>query len=479
MLSVGVDVQRLGLMAVAGQPKNTAEYIQATSRVGRRHPGSSCTVLNWARPRDLSHYERFEHYHATFYQHVEALSVTPFAARALDRGLDRQLVSLLRLEQEPLDTEPRRGELDRDAGYVDAGDRGDHDARLERERRGGDEGSGREDARGTTRPVGARGRRARAGLSGTARTGRSCPLLQSPGARTGSRSPCSTPFAMSSRTSPFSPSSTAIDLRTGVDVRHARRRMRREFSPFGSVICDRASSSGHSAWAPSSTFRTSPSSSGLDDWNENQCMPIGEDRLLAAVRTRSGRRSRSFARHPCRPSRIAVTTRSATMRASAYRSAVPAVAAVPLCQARARSVPACSSSRRPLPDRIGTGTSMRRVRRQQTGRRPRCRRASSSPARTVTSTTSRGGTSCTAGTVQREPRVLRIKALARDPQPVRDAPAVDSPALDDRRFRRGRPAPLPLCRVIIPHLGAFERRVRSSGCGRCCSARRTAGSPRP
>jgi hypothetical protein len=97
MLSVGVDVKRLGLMVVAGQPKATAEYIQATSRVGRSRPGLVCSVLNWARPRDLSHYERFEHYHATFYQQVEALSVTPFAPRALDRGLSALLVSLIRL----------------------------------------------------------------------------------------------------------------------------------------------------------------------------------------------------------------------------------------------------------------------------------------------------------------------------------------------------------------------------------------------
>lgn len=97
MVSVGVDVQRLGLMVVNGQPKTTAEYIQATSRVGRRHPGIVCAVLNWSRPRDLSHYESFEHYHATFYQQVEALSVTPFAARALDRGLTGVLASLIRL----------------------------------------------------------------------------------------------------------------------------------------------------------------------------------------------------------------------------------------------------------------------------------------------------------------------------------------------------------------------------------------------
>ena len=97
MISVGVDVQRLGLMTCAGQPKTTAEYIQATSRVGRASPGLVCTVYNWSRPRDLSHYETFAHYHATFYQHVEALSVTPFAARAMDRGLSAILVALVRL----------------------------------------------------------------------------------------------------------------------------------------------------------------------------------------------------------------------------------------------------------------------------------------------------------------------------------------------------------------------------------------------
>jgi hypothetical protein len=97
MISVGVDVKRLGLMVVTGQPKTTAEYIQATSRVGRNHPGLVCVVFNWTRPRDLSHYEKFEHYHATFYQQVEALSVTPFAPRALDRGLAALLVSYVRL----------------------------------------------------------------------------------------------------------------------------------------------------------------------------------------------------------------------------------------------------------------------------------------------------------------------------------------------------------------------------------------------
>src|SRR5207244_1974662 len=98
MISVGVDVPRLGLMVVANQPKATAEYIQATSRVGRSFPGLVITVYNWARPRDLSHYETFEHYHATFYKHVEALSVTPFALGALSRALTAVLVSCVRLQ---------------------------------------------------------------------------------------------------------------------------------------------------------------------------------------------------------------------------------------------------------------------------------------------------------------------------------------------------------------------------------------------
>ncbi len=112
MLSVGVDVNRIGLMVVNGQPKNTAEYIQATSRVGRSFPGLVCTVLTWSRPRDLSHYETFEHYHATFYKHVEAQSVTPFAARALDRGLTGAMVSLLRLENDFMNPNPGAQSLD-------------------------------------------------------------------------------------------------------------------------------------------------------------------------------------------------------------------------------------------------------------------------------------------------------------------------------------------------------------------------------
>lgn len=98
MISVGLDIQRLGLMVVLGQPKTNAEYIQATSRVGRddARPGLVLTLLNVHKPRDRSYYERFRHYHETFYRAVEAGSVTPFAARALDRGMAGATVALAR-----------------------------------------------------------------------------------------------------------------------------------------------------------------------------------------------------------------------------------------------------------------------------------------------------------------------------------------------------------------------------------------------
>jgi hypothetical protein len=98
MISVGLDIQRLGLMVVHGQPILTAEYIQSTSRVGRAaaKPGLVVTILNPNKPRDRSHYERFRHFHETFYRSVEAVSVTPFASRALDRGLAGALVAAMR-----------------------------------------------------------------------------------------------------------------------------------------------------------------------------------------------------------------------------------------------------------------------------------------------------------------------------------------------------------------------------------------------
>ena len=98
MISVGLDIPRLGLMVVQGQPKAAAEYIQATSRVGRQagKPGLVLALLNVHKPRDRLHYEAFRQFHACFYRAVEATSVTPWAARAMDRALAAVVVAAAR-----------------------------------------------------------------------------------------------------------------------------------------------------------------------------------------------------------------------------------------------------------------------------------------------------------------------------------------------------------------------------------------------
>src|SRR5699024_6380381 len=93
MISVGLDIDRLGLMVVAGQPQNASEYIQATSRVGRKHPGLVFVAFNAQRSRDVSHFESFISFHRSLYRSVEATTATPFAARARDRGAHGVLVA--------------------------------------------------------------------------------------------------------------------------------------------------------------------------------------------------------------------------------------------------------------------------------------------------------------------------------------------------------------------------------------------------
>jgi hypothetical protein len=97
MISVGMDIPRLGLMVVNAQPKTLSEYIQATSRVGRGGvPGMVVTLYNSLRPRDRARYETFDTWHRSLYRDVEATSVTPFAARAQDKALHAVLVALVR-----------------------------------------------------------------------------------------------------------------------------------------------------------------------------------------------------------------------------------------------------------------------------------------------------------------------------------------------------------------------------------------------
>lgn len=97
MISVGMDIPRLGLMLVNGQPKTIAEYIQATSRVGRgRTPGLVLTLYNANKMRDRSRYEGFSTWHRALYRDVEATGVTPFAPRARDKALHAPFVAMVR-----------------------------------------------------------------------------------------------------------------------------------------------------------------------------------------------------------------------------------------------------------------------------------------------------------------------------------------------------------------------------------------------
>lgn len=111
MFSVGVDVPNLGVMVVNGQPKNHSEYIQACGRIGRKSPGLVVTIYRQTRPRDLSHYENFAHYHSALHRNVEPPVVTPFSPRARDRALFGMLVALVRLQEKSLSGNARAGKF--------------------------------------------------------------------------------------------------------------------------------------------------------------------------------------------------------------------------------------------------------------------------------------------------------------------------------------------------------------------------------
>ena len=96
MLSVGIDIDRLGVMCVYGQPKSNSEYIQATSRVGRTNPGLVISLYNNMRSRDKSYYEQFGYYHSTFYKYVEATSVTSYSSRAIEKALHCAMMAIIR-----------------------------------------------------------------------------------------------------------------------------------------------------------------------------------------------------------------------------------------------------------------------------------------------------------------------------------------------------------------------------------------------
>ena len=96
MISVGIDVARLNVMLLVGQPKLTSEYIQASSRVGREYPGVAFVMYDGGKSRDRSHYEQFRPYHESFYRFVEPTGATPFSKPARERALHAVIVTLIR-----------------------------------------------------------------------------------------------------------------------------------------------------------------------------------------------------------------------------------------------------------------------------------------------------------------------------------------------------------------------------------------------
>lgn len=97
MISVGIDVARLNVMLLVGQPKLTSEYIQASSRVGRSYPGIAFAMYDGSKSRDRSHFEQFKAYHESFYKFVEPTGATPFSKPARSRSLHAVVISLLRM----------------------------------------------------------------------------------------------------------------------------------------------------------------------------------------------------------------------------------------------------------------------------------------------------------------------------------------------------------------------------------------------
>ena len=120
IISVGVDVDRLGVMLVNGQPRTTAEYIQATSRVGRTSemPGLVLALYHNNKPRDRSHYERFLSYHNSIYRYVEPTSLTPFSGPSRLKALHAIMVILARNLPNGFPENDKAGQLPADEKMV-------------------------------------------------------------------------------------------------------------------------------------------------------------------------------------------------------------------------------------------------------------------------------------------------------------------------------------------------------------------------
>lgn len=122
MISVGIDIERMGLMAIAGQPKTMSEYLQASGRIGRRKdvPGAVFTLFNPYKPRDLSHYEGFVGDHLKLQQSVEPAGITPFSGPAVDRAIHAVMISMIRLTIPSMSGNCDAENLEQNTGEIDA-----------------------------------------------------------------------------------------------------------------------------------------------------------------------------------------------------------------------------------------------------------------------------------------------------------------------------------------------------------------------
>ena len=95
MISHGVDADRFNLMLFYGMPGNTAEYIQAYSRVGRKHPGVVIDIMRPSREKDQSYLKNFVKFHEYKDILVDSVSINRWATKAVESTLPGVLSAIL------------------------------------------------------------------------------------------------------------------------------------------------------------------------------------------------------------------------------------------------------------------------------------------------------------------------------------------------------------------------------------------------
>lgn len=86
-ISHGVDIEELNSMFFAGLPSDVAEYIQASSRIGRTHVGFSLLIPTPQRRRDRYVIEVFDIFHRFLERMVQPAAIDRWAERAVLRVL--------------------------------------------------------------------------------------------------------------------------------------------------------------------------------------------------------------------------------------------------------------------------------------------------------------------------------------------------------------------------------------------------------